>query len=95
MNGETHIVSLIVHVIPEYRVDVLNNAKQLPQSECHTDNTSHKFVIVFEVESEAALAIWFDQINSWQGVLSTQLCYHHCEPDESLNEEIQNATYTS
>lgn len=95
MNGETHIVSLIVHVSPEHKAAVMAKANQLPRAECHSDDEAHKFVLVFEAESEAMLNRWFDEINSWEGVMSAQLCYHHCESYESLQEEIQYANHAS
>jgi len=91
MNRETHIVSLIVQLVPEYKDEIIKKASLIPLSEYYTDSHVHKLVIVFEAESESTLSTWFDDINNWQGVLSTQLCYHHCESNESLQEEIQYA----
>ena len=95
MNNDVHIVSLIVHAHPEYMDEVLKKANKLPQSECHSNKEGHKFVLVFEAQSESELYSWISEINTWKGVLSTQLCYHHCEPNESLQEEIHYATHTS
>ncbi len=95
MNDDIHIVSLIVYASPEYIDDVLAKANKLPEAECHSNEGDHKFVLVFEAESESALSNQVNEINNWKGVLSTQLCYHHCEPNESLLEEIQYATHTS
>lgn len=95
MDEEIHIVSLIIYLIPGYKKEILHKAHKLPQAECHTDDETHKVVLVFEVESEAGLANAIDEINSWQGVLSTQFCYHHCESNESLQEEIQYANHAT
>jgi nitrate reductase NapAB chaperone NapD len=95
MSNDIHIVSLIVYVSMDCLDDVLKKSKQLPEAECHHNEGDHKFIIVYEAESESALTSQIDQINNWRGVLSTQLCYHHCEPNESLLEEIRYATHTS
>jgi nitrate reductase NapAB chaperone NapD len=95
MSQDIHIVSVIIYANPEYLDDVLSKANKLPQAECHSNQGDHKFVLVFEAESDFELSSTIDEINSWKGVLSTQLCYHHCEPTESLQEEIQYATHTS
>ncbi len=95
MNNETHIVSLIIYCRPEFISKVIDKTKDLPNSECHSIQDSHKLVLIFEVNSEFALSSSIDEINNWQGVLSVQLCYHHCEPNESLQEEIQYAIHTS
>lgn len=95
MNNDVHIVSLIIHALPEHMHEVQDKANKLPQSECHSNKDDHKFVLVFEAESESELSSQINEINTWKGVLSTQLCYHHCEPNESLQEEIQYATHTS
>jgi len=93
MNNDVHIVSLIIHARPEYKDDVLEKANRFPQAECLSNKEDHKFVLVFEAESEIELSSQVDEINSWQGVLTTQLCYHHCESIESLQEEIQNENH--
>jgi periplasmic nitrate reductase NapD len=95
MNDDIHIVSLIIQTRPVYKDEILYKASKLPHAECHSNNEDYKFVLVFEAESEAELSSQVDDINNWKGVLSTQLCYHHCEPNESLQEEIQYANYTS
>jgi len=95
MSDDVHIVSLIIHVLPEYKNEVLRNAKDMPQAECHSNKGENKFVLVFEAESDAVLSSSMDEINNWQGVMSTQLCYHHCETNESLQEEIQYANQAS
>ena len=95
MEHETHIVSLIIYIKPGYKKEILHKAYKFPWAECHTEDEVHKVVLVFEVESEAGLASSIDEINSWQGVLSTQFCYHHCESNESLQEEIQYANHAS
>ena len=95
MSENVHIVSLIIHVLPEYKNKVLNQANKMPQAECHSNKELNKFVLVFEAETDAVLASSMDEINNWQGVMSTQLCYHHCETNESLQEEIQYANQAS
>ena len=95
MSDDVHIVSLIIHVLPEYKNEVLRKANNMPQAECHSNKEDNKFVLVFEAESDVVLSSNMDEINNWQGVMSTQLCYHHCEPIESLEEEIHYATHTS
>ena len=95
MSNETHIVSLIIYALPEYLDGVLEKAGKLPEAECHSNNKDHKFVLVFEAESEADLYYLMDKINSWKGVLSSQLCYHHCETNESLQEEINNEIHAA
>ena len=95
MNDDIHIASLIIHVRPEYKTRVLSQANKLPQAECHSNKEDNKFVLVFEAESDAVLSSSMDEINNWQGVMSVQLCYHHCEPKESLQEEIQYANQAS
>ena len=95
MNNEIHIVSLLIHVKPGELHDAMQLATAFPNAECHADDKNHKFVLIFEAGSEHDLNSSIDQINNWKGILSSQLCYHHCEPVESLNEEICYATYAS
>lgn len=95
MSDDVHIVSLIIHVLPEYKNEVLSRANKMPQAECHSTKKDNKFVLVFEAESDAVLSSSMDEINNWQGVMSTQLCYHHCETNESMQEEIQYANQAS
>ncbi len=92
---EIHIVSLVIHALPEHIDDVVNKAGKLPQAECHREAQHNKFVLVFEAEKESEISSTMDDITHWQGVMSVQLCYHHCEPDGSLLEVIDYATHTS
>lgn len=95
MSNDIHIVSLVIYCKPEYFDEVFSNASKLPEAECYSNENDHRFVLVIEVDSEMELTAQIDEINNWKGVLSIQLCYHHCEPNESLLEEIQYATHTS
>ena len=95
MSDDVHIVSLIIHVLPEFKNQVLSKANNMPQAECHANKDDNKFVLVFEADSDAVLSSSMDEINNWQGVMSVQLCYHHCETNESLQEEIQYANQAS
>jgi periplasmic nitrate reductase NapD len=95
MKMETHIVSLVIHVLPDRIDDVILRASKLPQAECHREDKHHKFVLVFEVTEESKISSIMDDITHWQGVMSVQLCYHHCEPEASLLEEIDYATHAS
>ena len=95
MNNETHIVSMIIHARPEFMDDFLAKAGKLPKAECHTSIKGHKFILVFEAGSEIELSGFISEISTWKGVLSAQLCYHHCETSESLQEEINHETHAA
>ena len=95
MKNETHIVSMIIYTRPEYLDEILAKASKLPEAECLSSIKEHKFVLVFEAESETGLSCFMDEINSWKGVLSSQLCYHHCETNESLQEEINHEIHAA
>jgi len=95
MHNDVHIVSVIIYTHSNAMAQIKTKANNLPEAECHSNQDNTKLVLVFEAESETALSSCLDRINSWQGVLSTQLCYHHCEPNDSLQEEIQYAINAS
>ena len=95
MNNETHIVSMVIYCLPEKINEAILKAKALDQAECHSDPDQNKFVLVFEAASEAEVSNQMDQINAWDGVLSAQLCYHHCETNESLQEEIDHEIHAA
>lgn len=92
---ELHIASLIILVRPENFEEILKLADSLPRAECQHDANCNKLIVVFEASSEMELSDILDSINNWQGVLSAQLAYHHCEPAESLLEEISHVSHTS
>ena len=95
MNKETHIVSLVIHALPDQIDEIILKAEKMPQAECHREDQFNKFVLVFEAKKEGDISSIMDDITHWQGVMSVQLCYHHCEPEVSLLEEIDHAIYTS
>ena len=91
MLKDIHIVSLMIQVRPEYKQAVIDKAVDIPSAEYFSDEGVNKLVLVFEADSESELIAQIDKINSWQGVLSSQLCYHHCEPNAALQEEMSYA----
>lgn len=95
MSKETHIVSLVIHVLPEHKDEILLKATVFPNSECHHEKQHNKFILVFETERQGDISDYMDQMTHWPGVMSVQLCYHHCESDESLSEEMNYAINTS
>ena len=64
---EIHIVSLVIHALPEHIDDVVNKAGKLPQAECHREAQHNKFVLVFEAEKESEISSTMDDITHWQG----------------------------
>lgn len=95
MNNEIHIVSMVIYCLPEKINDAILKAKELAQAECYAGENQNKFVLVFEAASESEVSNQMDQINKWDGVLSAQLCYHHCETSESMQEEINHETHAA
>ncbi len=95
MKKQTHIVSLVIHALPDDIDQIIEKAGKLPQAGCHRDKQHNKFVLVFEAKQESEISSAMEDMTHWQGVMSVQLCYHHCEPIESLLEVIDYATHTS
>ncbi|HIM08850.1 MAG: chaperone NapD [Gammaproteobacteria bacterium] len=95
MSKETHIVSLVIHALAKDIEIIILKAEKLPQAECHHEKQHNKFVLVFEAKKEADISSIMDDITHWQGVMSVQLCYHHCESETSLLEEIDHAIHAS
>ena len=93
MSNERHIVSMVVHCLPMKLDEIVDKVNTFPNAECHFDRNKNKLVLLFEADSESGITSYIDQLNSWNGVLSAQLCYHHCESDDSLQEEIKYETY--
>lgn len=90
MNDEIHIVSLIIYCAPGYTNSIIKQASALPHSECHYEQGINKIILLLEAESGARITGYIEEINAWHGVLTAQLCYHHCESSESLQEELHN-----
>lgn len=95
MSKETHIVSLVIHVLPDHKDEILRKASALPNSEYHHEKHHNKFVLVFETGRQSDISDYMNEMTYWPGVMSVQLCYHHCESEESLSEEINHAIDTS
>ena len=95
MHREIHIASLLLHIKSAEVVSLVERLSSLPRAEHHLHDDGHKMIVVFEANSESMLSSVINDIGSYPGVLSAQLCYHHCEPVESLEEEMENAIYTT
>lgn len=88
-NEEEHIVSVIVHVQPQYRAAVEQSIEQLPGVEPITQDTNGKYVLVISAQTAREVMVQIEAIQDLDGVLSAAMVAHHTETTESLNESIE------
>ena len=95
MQDELHIASLVIRSWPDAFDQVIDLAGKLPTAEVMNNESKDCLAVVFEATSETEISSIINQVQDWPGVLSAQLAYHHCEANDSLQEEIPDAIYTS
>ena len=61
---------------------------ELPRAEISLSTGQGKLIVLLEANNESEIAERVALINAIEGVLSVALIYHHCEPCDSLEEEI-------
>ncbi|HVJ61557.1 MAG TPA: chaperone NapD [Tahibacter sp.] len=93
MNATTdivHIVSLIVHVLPE-RVDAVVTQLAHETGAELVAQSGGKLVVLAETAHERDIVALTTRLGDIRGVLGVNLVYHHVEPADSLGEEIAHA----
>ena len=89
MSDQWHIASLLVQAKPELREKIGHQLKTIENLEVSTFTESGKWILIIEAPHESVLMQHIEFINNIQGVLSTNLVYHHCESFASMQEEVR------
>ncbi len=61
---------------------------ELPRAEVPLGAHQGKLIVLLETNNEAEITERVAFISAIEGVLSVALIYHHCEPCDSLEEEV-------
>ncbi|EAR08706.1 chaperone NapD [Reinekea blandensis] len=86
---EEHIVSVIVHVLPEHRLSVIQGMAQLTGVEIVADDAQGKSVLLISAPTAREVMVQIEIIQAMDGVLSAAMIAHHTESADSLNETIE------
>ncbi len=88
MNEEVHISSIVVQGNPVQVDTIAAMIGELPCAEIPLSAGQGKLIVLLEANNEAEIAERMAFISAIEGVLSAALVYHHCEPRDSLEQEI-------
>ena len=88
MNEEVRISSIVVQGNPVQVDTIAAMIGELPRAEISLSTGQGKLIVLLEANNESEIAERVALINAIEGVLSVALIYHHCEPSDSLEEEI-------
>jgi|TARA_B100000959_G_scaffold76812_1_gene81602 nitrate reductase NapD len=88
VNEEVHISSIVVQGNPVQVDTIAAMIGELPRAEISLSTGQGKLIVLLEANNESEIAERVALINAIEGVLSVALIYHHCEPSDSLEEEI-------
>lgn len=88
MSEGLHIVSMVVHMLPENRDTVATQLAAINGVEVQALSELGKCVITIEAPTEAGMTDAINRISASDGVISAGLVYHHYESLDALEEEI-------
>ena len=88
MNEEVHISSIVVQGNPVQVDTIAAMIGELPRAEISLSTGQGKLIVLLETNNEAEITEQVAFISAIEGVLSAALVYHHCEPRDSLEQEI-------
>jgi len=74
-----HISSLVVHCLPEKLNSIMNKTAIFEIVDIATHDTSGKFVVVLETETEQDILSVIDLIQAFEGVLAVNMVYHEMD----------------
>ncbi len=86
---EEHIVSVVVHVRPEYSAAAEQVMDRLAGVERITNDPAGKYVVVISAPTARQVMEQIEKIQDIDGVLSAAMIAHHTESSESLDESIE------
>ena len=89
MSEQWHIASLIVQAKPQLRELIAQQFNNIENLEVSTFTESGKWILIVEAPHESVLMQQIERINNVNGVLSTNLVYHHCESLAAMLEEVR------
>jgi periplasmic nitrate reductase NapD len=78
---ETHVSSLVIHVLPAHLTAARAALTAMPGVEIHAE-ASGKLIITLETSTEADIVSRMNEISMLKGVMSVALVFHHFEPAE-------------
>ena len=76
--GDIHISSAVVSVLPKHQGEVLRLLAGLPDVEIH-QHTASKIVVVMEAVESGIMGGRLAEIASWPGVLSANMVFEQVE----------------
>ncbi len=85
---EEHIVSVIVHVLPDRWSGVEQSIYQLDDVELVAKDEHGKTVLLISAPTARAVMEKIETIQDLDGVLNAAMIAHHAESAESLNETV-------
>jgi nitrate reductase NapD len=93
MADELHISSIIVQARPEQAAAVAAHIAGLQGAEIHERVGDAKLIVTLETPGSHEILARMEEINSLPGVISTALVYHHWEPAESADNEVDHEAH--
>ena len=90
--NDTHITSLVVHVLPEAIAPVSDVLNGMPGVDVHTADESGKMVVIVETTTLSLVTDLIDQINAMAGVVGATLVFHQIEESASLDLPVDAGT---
>ncbi len=82
---DTHITSLVVHVLPEAVTRVSDVLTSMPGVDVHTADENGKMVVIVETTTLSLVTDLIDQLNAMDGVVGATLVFHQIEESASLD----------
>jgi len=80
-NAMFSLCALVIHVRPEAMNDIASKIRQIEGVEIHPATDSSKMVVTVEsIEGDDIIFSAIDRINSFKGVIATNISYTHSEP---------------
>lgn len=86
--AQVHITGLVVYTHPAYQREVLQHLPRLAGCELHGAEGNKLVVTVEALEADQTTRA-IEQISAMPGVVNVAMTYHHCEDEQSLNQEIR------
>ena len=86
--NDVHISSLVVQVLPVHMQAVIDHINAMEGAEVNITSPEGKLVVLMETDTQQLVTDHIEDINTYEGVVSTALVYHQTEESEALNDTL-------
>ena len=87
--ADIHFASSLVTCVPEREDEIMSIIRDYPQTDAERGPYAGKLIVTMETERLSDVTEFLDRVERLPGVMHAAVVYHHAEPADQLDQEIE------